>query len=183
VDYERQKCFICGENRIPVNYRDNHLCIEKDIMMYRQNLSSLDANCLIYDQDPNNKHTCIRCVFPKVLHNGTCIDNCPNDRTLYKQVLKYFNKDADRLNESFSVDNINVCGPLIPNCKVAAPDLYQPHQSKISYTCVQCNEGSIPIVEFDFRTILIQEPNNKDIQFGRSPVSFIPSKNCVAVAQ
>lgn len=41
--------------------------------------------------------------------------------------MKNFNKDADRLNESFSIDNVNVCGPLIPNCRIAAPDLYQPY--------------------------------------------------------
>lgn len=84
VDYERQKCFYCDESRIPINYKDNHLCIEHDILLYRQQKLSLDLNCLIYSKDMNEKYTCIRCKFPKVLNEGSCIDSCPNNKTLYK---------------------------------------------------------------------------------------------------
>lgn len=103
TDYERQRCFYCQKDRVPINLKDNFSCIEENTMKYFQNKLTLDTNCLLYDNDNDKNYFCMRCKFPTVLHEGTCLTTCPESTTLYKQYLQPYNRDADRANDSYSI--------------------------------------------------------------------------------
>ena len=115
-----------------------------------------------YESDPNNKFSCVKCKFPSVVLQGKCVDVCPPTHTLYKQMLVQLNVNADRVNESFMVEKVNQCGPLIPYCKIAAPDLIQKNSDKVTYTCIECDDNSLPLIEFSGlqNRVLIDTPHD-----------------------
>lgn len=175
-NYDQSKCFTCKVNTVPFNYKDSFICVENDYMTMIKDVS-LDSNCLQYIGTLDGVYSCTRCSFPYFLDDGNCVSDC-GAKTLYKQILETFNSDGDRLNESYSISRINVCGDKIENCKIAAPDINQSNPQKASYVCIECDPGKIPEIEFNNSKVLISDPNTKEFQFGKSPVSFSLPVKC-----
>ena len=183
--YEDQKCNYCAQNSVPYNFKDSFVCVENEYMKFKQGVTALDPDCLAYNKDMNDNYTCVRCSFGKVVLNGACAAACPETLTLYKQLLKPYNNDGDRIYESFSIDMINVCGEKIPHCAIAAPDQNQLDPTNVKYRCVQCQADSIPVIELGGSRRTIKTNFNKvdkeETQFSISPISFHPGQECVPI--
>ena len=178
--YEKSKCHGCRENSFPMNYKDSYVCVENHYMMKLMNSDVLLNNCLHYKKEHNGEYKCTKCEEGFFVDDGACVQECTTveNGTAYKQMLKVHNLEGDKHNESFSIDKTNVCGPTIPNCKVAAPGINQEKVELLHYECVECNEGNIAVVEFDDHKTMIRNPNNPNAQFGVSPVSEEPAFKC-----
>ena len=73
-------------------------------MEFKSGLNALDEQCLQYKFNKDQVYECQKCKYPFVLDEGTCVESCPTEKTLYKQFLVPYNNDGDRVNESFTIE-------------------------------------------------------------------------------
>ena len=180
TSFDDSKCFKCKENTFPVDYSDSYVCVEGNYMMKLMDSEALIDHCLHYNKQADGEYACHKCDDGFYVDAGVCVQSCedPDNATIYKQLLHVHNREGDKHNESFSINQINTCGPTLNNCKIAAPGINQEKPELISYECVECADGHISVINLEDKKTLIRDPNNPNSPFGFSPVSEAPALQC-----
>lgn len=164
-------CNYCNANSIPLNMKNTYSCVEN--FRVPANLLTI-TNCEQFN--PANV-ACDKCKPDYVLRNGLCVTACASIETLYLHRIDGLDTNGDGINDSYSVTGVNVCGAKIDNCKIAAPDLVQTSPAVTDYSCVQCDNGMLPIVKLDNRGTIARIQSDKVIT--GSPFSLRPSLTCL----
>lgn len=180
TNFANSKCHICKQNTYPLIFKDAYVCVETAYMATLRGAVTLTNECTHYAPLTGGAYECTKCVDGKYLDNGACVASCANAAraTLYKQILKIGNVNGDKLNESLFVERVNVCGPTIENCAIAAPNVIQDRIELLNYQCIKCNTGSIARIEFDNNMTMITDSSDTTNPFGDSPISRAPGLKC-----
>lgn len=187
VSSDKLRCNYCKPHNIPINYANTFVCKDKSYIkrtMLRFQ-DQFDENCLQFTTDANNNLLCVRCENGFVIDSNVCVASCTTaaNATVYQQFTDVYDIDGDSINDSVKVTFTDICGPTIPNCAVAVPNVNTDF-AKPSYSCAVCNTNNIKTIQIGGaagllrRTGRVELPDN---EYGSSPVTIVPAVRCVTL--
>lgn len=172
-------CSQCVENTVPMELEKSFKCIErKTFTELIHGALTIDPNCSSFDYDEGlNTKVCVSCMNGKVLADGVCVDACVkfSHSTLYTHQIVFYNLKMFELQDSITVEKVNVCGPTIPNCAVAAPVLAQ-NYIELRYACIQCDPGFQKVVPIQKEFNAVVRISNDAKMFGET--HLVPAVEC-----
>ena len=183
------KCDYCKDTFVPVDYQGSYVCTRADEFQRRvwgEYDYWRDPKCLQYKIDETQtdlslRAVCEKCAEGYMIVGNRCHLNCfqVDKQTLYKEKVELLNLDEDYKNESVSFKRYNVCDDTIPNCKVAALNVFQDFHHE-QYTCQICNGEYLPVMDLDrYGGVSLNDNVQRHTEYVSLPTTAGPGVSCV----
>ena len=170
-DLKDSKCLACNERSIPIDHREQFMCIENSrLHLFDLNIDDLIENCIKYDFDKN----CIQCEDNKFLTpNNKCDTKCTSSSigNYYKLQL-----GASSTN-NFIIKGYNICVTEQEDfCQVVGIN------QENAYICLRCLPNHMNVIDFSIIYYSLIDAWEEQLPFIKAPVSKFPEVTCTNIS-
>ena len=169
-DLRESKCLACNERSVPIDHREQFMCIENSrLHLFDLTLDDLVEDCIKYDFDKN----CIQCGNNKYLTPDLkCDEKCAANSigNYYKLQL-----GASSTN-NFIIKGYNICvTDQTDFCEVVGIN------QNSEYICLKCYPDHMNVIDFSLEYFSLIDGWAEKLPFINAPVSRFPEVTCTNI--